>query len=176
MPRLKNIDPTTDTGAGADLLNGPLKEKQINIFKGLAAHAPVLEAYMGWTQGSKGGALSASEGEVVQLLSAEKMQCDYCLAAHSMIAQGTGLTEEDCMNISKRHSDDPKMQALINFTAETLDTYGNVSDETLAAFMDAGFSTEAAIEVVAGISVLTFTSLYNHVNNTIIDFPEVATV
>ena len=176
MPRLKNIDPTTDTGAGADLLNGPLKEKQINIFKGLAVLAPVLEAYMGWAQGSKGGALSAAEGEVVQLLSAEKMQCDYCLAAHSMIAQGTGLTEEDCMNIRKRHSDDPKMQALINFTAETLDTYGNVSDETLAAFMDAGFSTEAAIEVVAGISVLTFTSLYNHVNNTIIDFPEVATV
>ena len=32
MPRLTSIDPATDTGAGADLLNGPLKEKQINIF------------------------------------------------------------------------------------------------------------------------------------------------
>ena len=32
MPRLDTIDPTTDTGAGADILNGPLKEKQINIY------------------------------------------------------------------------------------------------------------------------------------------------
>ena len=176
MPRLTTINPTTDTGAGADLLNGPLREKQINIFKGLAAHPPVLEAFLGWAQGSKGGVLTAAEGEVVQLLAAEKMDCDYCLAAHTKIAQGTGFSEEDCMNIRKRTSDDSKTQALIDFTAQTLDTYGNVSDETLAAFMDAGFNTQAAIEVLAGISVLTFTSLYNHVNNTVVDFPEVATV
>ena len=69
-----------------------------------------------------------------------------------------------------------KTQALIDFTAETLDTYGNVSDETLAAFMEAGYNTQAAIEILAGISVLTFTSLYNHVNNTVVDFPEVATL
>jgi alkylhydroperoxidase family enzyme len=137
MPRLKNIDPTTDTGAGADLLNGPLKEKQINIFKGLAAHAPVLQAF---------------------------------------IAKGTGLSEDDCVNIRKRQSDDTKMQALIDFTAETLDTNGNVSDKTLTAFMDAGFNTEAAIEVVAGISVMTFTSFYNHINDTVVDFPEAVSV
>lgn len=176
MPRLTTIDPATDTGAGGDLLNGPLKEKQINIFKGLAAHPTVLEAYLAWSQGSKGGALTPLEGEVVQLLAAEKYRCDYCLAAHTKIGQGTGLSEEDCENIRRRQSDDPKTQALINFAAETLDTYGNVSDETLDAFMAAGYNTEAAIEVVAGISVLTFTSFYNHVHETVVDFPEVATV
>jgi AhpD family alkylhydroperoxidase len=176
MPRLTTIDPTIDSGAGADLLNGPLKEKQINIFKGLAVHPTVLEAYLAWSQGAKGGALTPLEGEVIQLLSAEKYQCDYCLAAHTKIGQGTGLSEDDCENIRRRHSDDPKTQALINFAAEILDTYGNVSDETLDAFLGAGYSTEAAIEVVAGISVLTFTSFYNHVHETVVDFPEVATV
>ena len=38
MPRLQTVDPNTDTGPGADILNGALKEKQINIFKGLAAN------------------------------------------------------------------------------------------------------------------------------------------
>ncbi len=175
MPRLKNIDPNTDTGAGADLLNGPLKAKQINIYKGLAAHPTLFEAFMAWGKGSKGGGLTPQEGEVVQLLAAEKMHCEYCTAAHTMVSTGLGLTEDDCLNIRRRHSDDPKTQALINFTAETLDTYGNVSDETLAAFMDAGFNTEAAIEVVAGISIMTFTSLYNHVNDTVVDFPQVTT-
>ena len=176
MPRLQTIDPATDTGPGADMLNGPLKAKQINIFKGLAAHPSLFQAFLAWNQGSKGGALTPAEGEVVQLLAAEKMHCHYCLAAHSMIAQGTGLSDDDCINIRKRCSDDPKLQALIDFTAETLDTYGNVRDETLQAFMDAGYNTEAAIEVVAGISIMTFTSLYNHINETVVDFPEVATV
>ncbi|MDP7005040.1 MAG: carboxymuconolactone decarboxylase family protein [Phycisphaerales bacterium] len=176
MPRLTNIDPTTDTGAGADLLNGPLKAKQINIYKGLAAHPSLFEAFMAWGRGSKGGGLTPQEGEVVQLLAAEKMHCEYCTSAHTVVSSGLGLSEDDCLNIRKRRSDDPKIQSLINFTAETLDSYGNVSDETLQAFMDAGYTTESAIEVVAGISIMTFTSLYNHVNQTEVDFPQVAAV
>ena len=176
MPRLQTVDPDTDTGAGADLLNGPLREKQINIFKGLAAHPPVLEAFLGWAQGSKGGALTAIECEVVQLVTAEKNQCTYCASAHTMVATGSGLTNDDCLQIRRRLSDDPKLQALINFTTEVLDHAGYVSDETLAAFMDAGYSTEAAIEVVAGISVMTFTSYYNHIHDTEVDFPEIPEV
>ena len=176
MPRLKTIDPTTDTGAVAELLNGPLKEKQINIFKGLAAHPPVLKAFLGWATGSKGGALTPIEGEVVQLVTAEKNQCTYCASAHTKVATGSGLSEEEVINIRRRQSDDAKIQALINFTAEAVDTAGNISDETLQAFMDAGYSTEAAIEVVAGISVMTFTSFYNHINNTELDFPEIPEV
>ncbi len=176
MPRLLTVDPTNDTGAGADLLNGPLKEKQLNIFKGLAAHPSVLQSFMAWAQGSKGGALSPQEGEIVQLLAAEKFDCGYCLAAHTKIAEGLGISDDECMAIRRRQSSDPKRQALIHFTAEALDTHGNVSDETLEAFMSAGFNTEAAIEVVAGISVMTFTSYYNHVHNTVIDFPEVAAI
>ena len=105
MPRLKTIDPTTDKGAGADLLNGPLKEKQINIFKGLAAHPPVLEAFLGWATNSKGGALTPIEGEVVQLVTAEKNQCTYCASAHTKVATGTGLSEEEVINIRRRQSD-----------------------------------------------------------------------
>ncbi|MBC8522628.1 MAG: carboxymuconolactone decarboxylase family protein [Phycisphaerales bacterium] len=176
MPRLTNIDPTTDAGAGADLLNGPLKAKQINIYKGLAAHPSVFEAFMAWGKGSKGGALTPTEGEVVQLITAEKFNCAYCLAAHTKVAGSMGLTEEDCLNIRRRTSDDDKIQALINFASEVLDTMGNVSDETLSEFMDAGYNTEAAIEVAAGISVMTFTSFYNHINDTVVDFPEPSTV
>ncbi len=176
MPRLTNVDPATDSGSGADILNGPLKEKQSNIFKGLAAHPTVLEAFMGWAQGSKGGALTEAECEVVQLLAAEKNSCNYCVSAHTFIASRLGLSGEDCLDIRRRTSNDPKMQALINFTAEAIDDVGNVSDETLQAFMSVGYNTEAAIEVIAGISVMTFTSFYNHVNSTILDFPEAASV
>ncbi|MEE2912505.1 MAG: carboxymuconolactone decarboxylase family protein [Planctomycetota bacterium] len=176
MPRLKNIDPKTDSGPGADMLNGPLKEKQINIFKGLAAHPSVLQAYMSWAQGSKGGALTDSEHEVVQLLAAQNNHCEYCVSAHTSIASRAGISENDCLDIRRRTSDDPKIQALINFAAEAIDDFGNVSDDTLEAFMNAGYDSQAAIEVIAGISVMTFTSFYNHVNNTVLDLPKVSPV
>ncbi len=108
MPRLTNIDPTTDTGAGADLLNGRLKAKQINIYKGLAAHPSLFEAFVAWGKDSKGGGLTPQEGEVVQLLAAEKMHCEYCTAAHTVVSLGLGLTEDDCLNIRRRHSAAPK--------------------------------------------------------------------
>ena len=176
MPRLDTVNPETDTGPGADLLNGTLKEKQINIFKGLAAHPPVLEAFLGWAQGSKGGALSPIECEVVQLVTAEKNRCTYCASAHTKVATGSGLSDEECLNIRRRQSDNPKLQALIDFTAEAVDDAGYVSDATLDSFMNAGFTTEAAIEVVAGISVMTFTSFYNHIHDTEVDFPEIPEV
>ena len=61
MPRLSTIDPTIDTGEGVDLLNGALKEKQLNIFKGLAAHPSVLRSFLAWSQESKGGALTLAQ-------------------------------------------------------------------------------------------------------------------
>ena len=106
--------------------------------------------------------------EVTAAVSEEKKS-----SAHTKVATGTGLSEEEVINIRRRQSDDPKIQALINFTAEAVDSAGNVSDATLQAFMDAGYSTEAAIEVVAGISVMTFTSFYNHINDTEVDFPTI---
>ena len=53
---------------------------------------------------------------------------------------------------------------------------GGVSDAELAAFRAAGFDDRAAIEVVAAITAMTFTALYNHVNETVVDFPAVPAV
>ena len=86
MPRLASIDPATDTGPGADILNGPLKAKQINIFKGLAAHPPVLQAFLEFAGGVKGGALTPAEHEVVALVMSTKNECRYCAAAHTKVA------------------------------------------------------------------------------------------
>ena len=78
MARLDAVDPSTDTGPGADLLNGPLKEMQINIFKGLASHPDVLQAFLGWSGGMKGGALTPLEHEMLALHISETNGCAYC--------------------------------------------------------------------------------------------------
>lgn len=171
MPRLKIIDPATDSGPGADILNGPLKDKQINIFKGLAAHPKLFEAFLGWMKGVKAGALTEDEHETIALIVAEVNDCEYCTAAHTKIAEGAGIIEDQALAIRRGESDDPKRQALIDFTRAVLDTNGNVTDEQLDAFRSAGYDDKAVIEALAAITVVYFTNLYNHVNNTEVDFP-----
>lgn len=176
MPRLQKIDPTTDSGPGAEMLNGPLKDKQINIFKGLAVHPPVFKAFLNFTQGVKGGALTEAEHEVVALTTAQINNCEYCLAAHTQMAKGAGIEEDLALNIRQGKADDERQQALIDFTRAMVETNGNVTDQQLDAFRNAGFGDDAVIEVVGEIAVMFFTNLYNHVNKTEVDFPEAATV
>lgn len=171
MPRLKTIDPATDTGAGADLLNGPLKDMQVNIFKGLATHPVLLEAFLGWSAGSKAGKLTPHEHELVALFVAESNDCGYCAAAHTVIAMGAGLDDRGALEARRGNAEDERHQALLDFVAAVMETKGYVSDEQLADFMDAGFDDGAVIEVIAAISVNVFTNFYNHVHATEVDFP-----
>lgn len=176
MPRLKSVNPETDSGPGAEILNGPLKQKQINIFKGIATNSGVLKAFLGFAGGIKAGALTTEDHEVIALVSAQLRHCEYCSAAHTMVAQGEGIDEAHVLAIRKGVVDDPKQQALIDFISKTIETNGFVSDEDLADFRSAGYNDEAVIEVIAGIAVNYFTNLFNHVNETEIDFPIPAAV
>jgi uncharacterized peroxidase-related enzyme len=176
MPRLATIDPANDTGPGADLLNGPLKEMQVNIFKGLASHPQVLEAFLGWSAGLKAGALSAAEHELLALHISENNGCEYCTAAHTMIAEGVGIDAETALDARRGEAKDEKQQALIDFSGAVMETKGFVSDAQLETFRNAGFGDDAVIEVLAAISAHTFTNLYNHVHATDVDFPTPPTV
>ena len=171
MPRLGTVDPNTDSCTGAEMLNGPLKEMQINIFKGLASHPAVLESFLAWAAGSKGGSLTPAEHELLALFVGESNECAYCTAAHTMIAEGTGLNGDIALEARRGTSSDPRHQALLDFTSTVMQTKGHVSNDQLQTFKDAGFDDNAAIEVIAAISVNTFTNFYNHVHATEVDFP-----
>lgn len=171
MPRMQIIEPKTDSGPGADMLNGPLKAKQINIFKGLAVNANVLGGFLAMAGKANGGALTPQEYETVILATSQQNGCDYCVAAHTKISAGLGIEEAESLDIRRGSVSDAKRQSLIDFTTAVNTTNGNVSDEQLGAFRAAGYGDDAVIEVIGAITVATFTNLYNHVNRTEVDFP-----
>ena len=175
MPRLATVDPSNDTGPGADLLNGPLKEMQVNIFKGLATHPEVLHAFLGWSGGIKAGALTTAEHEILALHIGETNGCQYCTSAHTMIAEGMGIDSATSLEARRGRSSDARHQALIDFTTAVIETKGFVSNEQLETFKQAGYDDQAVIEVLAAISANTFTNLYNHVHATELDFPAAPT-
>ena len=171
MPRLNTINPEADSGQGADLINRLPKEKQLNIFKGMANNPGVAKAFMNFSQGVKAGALTEAEHEIVALTTAQKNGCDYCLAAHTQMAQGAGIAEDAVIQIRQGTADNDKHQALLDFTNAILDKNGYVSDEDLEAFRSAGYGDDAVVEVIGEIAVGTFTNLFNHVNHTDVDMP-----
>lgn len=170
MPRLATVEPKDATGASAQILAAA----PINIYKGLAAHPKVFEAFIAFMKATgDGGALSKAEKEGVMLLVSERRRCDYCLAAHTRIAMGAGLTADQALDARRGTGRDERSQAVLDFAGAVLAKDGFVSDDDLASFRDAGFTDQAVIEVVAAITVMTFTNLYNHVHETEIDFPAV---
>lgn len=57
---------------------------------------------------------------------------------------------------------DPKLNALAQFTLAVIDQKGQVADATLSDFLAAGYTQANALEVVLGVSLAT---LCNYANN-----------
>jgi uncharacterized peroxidase-related enzyme len=162
MPRLAIVEPKDATGEAA---------------KVLAAHPEIFSAFLAFSRGvDHAHALTKAEKEIVTLFVAEQRHCAYCVAAHTKIAGGAGVDAMRALAARRGQASTPKEQALLDFTSAVLAKNGFVSDGDLAGFRGAGYDDRAAIEVIALITLMTFTNLYNHVHDTVIDFPPVPAV
>jgi alkylhydroperoxidase family enzyme len=57
--------------------------------------------------------------------------------------------------------DDPRLAALRQFTLRVLETTGQVGDDELKTFVEAGFTPRNALEVVLGIGTYTMSTFAN---------------
>jgi len=177
MSRLPVIDPDQAQGRIKEIFQGPLKGKHLNIFKGMANSAPVLDAYLSLAGAAGKTSLSPAQREVVQLAVSQANNCEYCVAAHTKIGQDSGLTEDQCIG-ARRGSipDDPALDAVAKFALAIYEKHGFVSDDDIASFKAAGFSDAQVAEMVVVYSLATFTNYFNHINETECDFPVPAAV
>ena len=170
MPRLSPIEPAAAEGAAAEVLaNAP-----INIFKGMANNPVMMEGLMAMAGAiGKSGAISALEAEAVMLRVSERNGCGYCLAAHTKIASGAGADAAKAESFRRGEGTNDRERALLRFADAVTEKNGWIEDSELEAFRAAGFDDAAVIEVIAAIAWMTFTNLFNHVNQTEVDFPPV---
>jgi AhpD family alkylhydroperoxidase len=171
-PRLAFVDPSTATGRAKEIFDGPLKGKHFNIFKSMAHSPAMLDMYLGIGGAMAKASLSHKEQEVVQLAIAEAQNCDYCASAHTAIGKGAGLTEAQTVE-ARRGSmpSDAKLHALATFALALHNKKGFVSDGDVAAFRAAGYGDSQLAEVVGSYTQMIFTSTFNHLNETPVDFP-----
>ena len=143
-----------------------------NLYATVANSGVALKALLEYGNTLGGGELSAKDAEVVALTVSQLNGCGYCLAAHTTISKMNGISEEDTVAIRKSTFDgDAKLSALATLTKDLAENKGNASQANVDAFLNAGYSKGALVEVVGLISVNTFTNYFNNFAGTDIDFP-----
>ncbi len=174
MSRITALDPAVATGKTAELFTGVKSKlgKVPNLMRTLGQSPAALEAYLGFSRTLAAGILPAKTREQIALAVAEQNGCDYCLAAHSLIGQGAGLTPDAILAARRATAADAGTDALLKFAAAVVATRGLVSDETLAAVRAAGASDAEIVETVAHVALNLLTNYTNHVAQTDVDFPK----
>ena len=144
-----------------------------NAYLTVGSNSPVaLEAALNLDGALRKSSLSTKEIEVVKLAVSQNAQCDYCLAAHSLMGGMAGLSADAIQGA--RHgkaSGDVRFDALATFVHTVVSTSGDVPANVLIAVKEAGYSDAQIIDTLLAISSITFTNLVNRVNTTTLDFP-----
>ena len=176
MSRIATVEPAQATGRVKEIFDGPLSGKHFNIFKAMASSPALLDSYLAISGALGSGVLSAKERETVQLAIGAANNCDYCLAAHTAIGKGAGLSEDQTI-AARRGSGtgDAKLDALARFALALHEKRGFASDDDLKAFRGAGYADDAIGEVIGNYALAVLTNYFTHVNETPIDFPPAPT-
>lgn len=113
---------------------------------------------------------SPTERQTVILATSRFNECDYCMAAHSVIA-GMQEVPTDVIEAIRddRPIDDPRLEALRVFTNTVVETRAHVSSGDIEAFLAADYSKAQVLEVIFGISFKTLSNYVNHVAETPLD-------
>lgn len=174
-PRIAPLDPASaDPAVAATLAAVKAKLGVVpNLFRTFARAPAALNGYLAFSDALSGGRLGPGRREIVALAVGQANSCAYCLAAHSLIGKGAGLSEADIRAARAGASADAADAALAVFARQLTERRGVVDDAELAAFKRAGFDDGHVLEVVALVALNTLTNYTNHVAGTIVDFPAV---
>ncbi len=174
MPRIEPVNPDTATGKVKNLLDQVQDEmgRVSNLIKTLANSPAALEAYLGFSNALSNGVLPARLREQIALTVSEANRCGYCLAAHSAVGKMVGLSEEDVEDSRQGVAADGKTGVALQFARRIVEKLGWVNDEEVEHLRKAGYGDEEISEIVAHAARNIFTNYFNHVAETITDFPE----
>lgn len=97
-------------------------------------------------------------------------ECHYCVPAHTGIAHMTKVPEGVIEALrNETPLADAKLEALRSFTLQMMHQRGNLTDDQMQAFFDAGYSHRAVLDVVLGLAQKTMSNYVNHMAQTPID-------
>jgi len=143
-----------------------------NMYATMANNAALLDAYThSYDSFRKNAGFTPQEQEVVFLSMNYVNGCEYCMAAHSVIADRISKLPSEVTDAIRNNTEikDKKFRALSEFSKAMIVKRGYPSEEEIANFLDAGFTKSHILGIVAGAAVKTMSNYTNHIFDISVD-------
>jgi AhpD family alkylhydroperoxidase len=141
-----------------------------NLYATFAHSEHALGAYLA-LQNAK-SSIAGRAREVVNLVVSEANACEYCLAAHTVIARMHGFTDEQILEIRGGTAGfDPKLDALARLARNIVLERGHADPALVEAFFVAGWSKGHLVDTIVAIGDKTITNFLHGTTRVPVDFP-----
>ena len=117
--------------------------------------------------------LSKKEKEVINLVVSQVNECEYCLAAHTVIGKMNGFTDEQVLDLRVGIAPfNTKLDALAKLTKAIAENKGRLGDDApLEAFFAAGYTQESLVDVIVVIADKIVMNYLHNLTKIPVDFP-----
>jgi uncharacterized peroxidase-related enzyme len=176
MSRVQLIDSSNTTANRQALLEQVHKAfgATPNMFRAVANSPAALKSMWGAFGALGSGVLGAKLGEQIAVAIADRNRCEYCLAAHTVLGKGAGVSSEEMTAAQAGHSADPKTAAVLTFALKVVSNRAQLSDGDFQELRNAGYDDEHIVEILAHVALNIFTNYVNVAFEVPVDFPKVA--
>jgi AhpD family alkylhydroperoxidase len=162
----------TAPAAAKEILAGAKKTLGFvpNLYAVMAEAPALVKAYATLSRMFDETSFSATERQIVLLTTSHVNGCEYCMAAHSVIA-GMQKVPGDVVQAIRagRPISDTKLESLRRFTAAVVKSRGWPSPADTAEFLSVGYGRQQVLEVVLGVGMKTLSNFANHIAKTPLD-------
>jgi len=143
-----------------------------NMYSTMANNPALLDSYNhAYKTFRENAGLTSQEQEIIFLSIAFENECDYCMAAHSFVADKMSKVPTEITNAIRNNTEieNAKYKALSQFSRVMTAKRGNLSQDDIDSFLNAGYTENHILGVITGIGIKTMSNYFNHVFNTPID-------
>ncbi|MBK0327922.1 carboxymuconolactone decarboxylase family protein [Rhodobacteraceae bacterium F11138] len=141
-----------------------------NLYATMAEAPAILEGYTTLSTIFGKTNLSETERQIILMTNNRLNGCEYCMAAHTTLSQMAGVDDAiiDALR-DGRPIDDEKLEALRRFASAINESRGWPTEEQVSAFLRAGYTPQAMLEVVLGTALKVLSNYTNHLAETDLD-------
>jgi AhpD family alkylhydroperoxidase len=143
-----------------------------NMYGGMANNTALFDAYSHSYKSFRAHAgFTPQEQEIIFLSVAYENECEYCMAAHSFVADKMSMVPTEVTDAIRNNTEieDTKYRTLSTFSRVMTSKRGNPTPEEIKDFLSAGYTENHILGVIAGIGIKTMSNYFNHVFNTPVD-------
>ena len=143
-----------------------------NMYGAMANSSGLLNTYIqGYDAFREKSGFSSIEQEVIFLAISQVNGCEYCMAAHSFLAEAASGVPSDVTAAIRDGKQVPEIQlsALSVFTRLMVTTRGLPSQSDVDAFLSSGYKEKDILEIIHAIAIKTISNYTNHIFHTEVD-------